>query len=299
MRYELDIRRDEIHLVAAAIDVFDGEVAYEDALARVSEHRRAKVRSYRFERDRRLSLLVGLLLGELLRERGLCECDMAYNVSDLGKPMFAAHPELHYSLAHSGELAVAVLADTPVGADVERLADFPHDIADPHEWTQMESVGKLLGTGVGGYVDSGAFRMPEGIQTEHFEIRGHLVCFAREARSPLQRFGATMGQTPDDETEFMMAIAKTVDGTQATLAIDGWLDTQSAPELAAVLDELGDGVEELVLDLAALEYVSSAGIRQIVAAHKKMGGRLVVRNVAPEVLEVFRLTGVDSRLNIE
>ena len=96
-----------------------------------------------------------------------------------------------------------------------------------------------------------------------------------------------------------MAIAKTVDGAQTTLAIDGWLDTQSAPELAAVLDELGDGVEELVLDLAALEYVSSAGIRQIVAAHKKMGGKLVVRNVAPEVLEVFRLTGVDSRLNIE
>ncbi|MBQ9003168.1 MAG: STAS domain-containing protein [Eggerthellaceae bacterium] len=96
-----------------------------------------------------------------------------------------------------------------------------------------------------------------------------------------------------------MAIAKTVDGTKATLAIDGWLDTQSAPELAAALDELDEGVEELVLDLAALEYVSSAGIRQIVAAHKKTGGKLIVRNVSPEVLEVFRLTGVDGRLNIE
>ena len=96
-----------------------------------------------------------------------------------------------------------------------------------------------------------------------------------------------------------MAIAKTVDGGQATLSIDGWLDTQSAPELAAALDELDESTETLVLDLAALEYVSSAGIRQIVAAHKKMGGMLTVRNVAPEVLEVFRLTGVDSRLNIE
>ena len=96
-----------------------------------------------------------------------------------------------------------------------------------------------------------------------------------------------------------MAISKKVDGAQATLSIDGWLDTQSAPELATALDELGEGIEELTLDLAALEYVSSAGIRQIVAAHKKMGGKLVVRNVAPEVLEVFRLTGVDSRLNIE
>ena len=96
-----------------------------------------------------------------------------------------------------------------------------------------------------------------------------------------------------------MAIAKTTDGTQVTLAIDGWLDTQSAPELAAALEEVGDDVEELVLDLSALEYVSSAGIRQIVAAHKKMGGKLVVRNVSAEVLEVFRLTGVDARLNIE
>ena len=112
-------------------------------------------------------------------------------------------------------------------------------------------------------------------------------------------FHATMGGTHPGETEFTMAIAKTVDGTKATLAIDGWLDTQSAPELAAALDELDEGVEELVLDLAALEYVSSAGIRQIVAAHKKTGGKLIVRNVSPEVLEVFRLTGVDGRLNIE
>ncbi len=95
-----------------------------------------------------------------------------------------------------------------------------------------------------------------------------------------------------------MALVKTVDGSCVTLAIDGWLDTQTAPELGAALDGLGDDVESLVLDLSALEYVSSAGIRQIVAAHKKMSGNLEVRGVAPEVLEVFRLTGVDKRLNI-
>ena len=95
-----------------------------------------------------------------------------------------------------------------------------------------------------------------------------------------------------------MALVKTVDGSCVTLAIDGWLDTQTAPELGAALDGLGDDVESLVLDLSALEYVSSAGIRQIVAAHKNMSGNLEVRGVAPEVLEVFRLTGVDKRLNI-
>ena len=95
-----------------------------------------------------------------------------------------------------------------------------------------------------------------------------------------------------------MVLSKTVDGTRVTLAIDGWLDTQTAPELGAALDDLGDDVEVLVLDLSALEYVSSAGIRQVVAAHKKMGGRLEVHGVAPAVLEVFTLTGVDKRLNI-
>lgn len=95
-----------------------------------------------------------------------------------------------------------------------------------------------------------------------------------------------------------MAITKTTDGNAATLAIDGWLDTQTAPELAAAIDALDESTTGLTLDLAALEYISSAGIRQIVAAHKKMGGSLVVKNVAPEVLEVFRLTGVDKRLDI-
>ena len=95
-----------------------------------------------------------------------------------------------------------------------------------------------------------------------------------------------------------MEIRKTMDGAKATFAIEGWLDTQTAPELGAALDELGEDVSDLVFDLSALEYISSAGIRQIVAAHKKMGGKLTVCNVSPEVLEVFRLTGVGKRINI-
>lgn len=95
-----------------------------------------------------------------------------------------------------------------------------------------------------------------------------------------------------------MEIKKTANGGKTVLAIEGWLDTQTAPELAAALDELGDDVAGLEFDFANLEYVSSAGIRQIVAAHKKTDGALVVRNVSPEVMEVLRLTGVGNRLNI-
>ena len=100
------------------------------------------------------------------------------------------------------------------------------------------------------------------------------------------------------EKGLTMEIKKTVEGDKTTLAIKGWLDTQTAPELGAALEELDEGVTELVLDLAALEYVSSAGIRQIVAAYKKMGGNLTLRNVSPEVREVLRLTGTDKRLTI-
>ena len=95
-----------------------------------------------------------------------------------------------------------------------------------------------------------------------------------------------------------MELGKTVEGNKATFTIEGWLDTQTAPELGAALDELGEDITQLEFDFAKLEYVSSAGIRQIVAAHKQMGGNLVVRNISPAVLEVLRLTGVDKRIHI-
>ena len=95
-----------------------------------------------------------------------------------------------------------------------------------------------------------------------------------------------------------MEIRKTIEGDAATFEIEGWLDTQTAPELGAALDELGAGVGHLTINCAALEYVSSAGIRQLVAAHKKTGGNLVLENVSPEVLEVLHMTGTDKRLNI-
>ena len=95
-----------------------------------------------------------------------------------------------------------------------------------------------------------------------------------------------------------MNINKTIEGASAVLAIDGWLDTQTAPELAAALDELDASVTELTIDMSALEYISSAGLRQIVAAHKKMDGKLTIKNVSAEIMDVFNMTGFSKRLNI-
>ncbi len=72
-----------------------------------------------------------------------------------------------------------------------------------------------------------------------------------------------------------MTIEKSVIGTETTLALKGWLDTQAAAEAAAALDGIDAGCSLLVMDLAGLEYISSSGVRQIVAAHKKMSGNLI------------------------
>ena len=56
---------------------------------------------------------------------------------------------------------------------------------------------------------------------------------------------------------------------------------------------------EMTIDLEKLEYISSAGLRLVVAAHKKMNGALTVKNASVEVLDVFRMTGFDKRINIQ
>jgi anti-anti-sigma factor len=95
-----------------------------------------------------------------------------------------------------------------------------------------------------------------------------------------------------------MTIKKTLTGNTATFQIEGWLDTQTAPMLGTALEELGSDISALVLDLSELEYISSAGLRQVVAAHKKMKGNLTLKNVPDEIMDVFRMTGFDKHLNI-
>ena len=96
-----------------------------------------------------------------------------------------------------------------------------------------------------------------------------------------------------------MKIDKKQDGSTLTISLEGWLDAQAAPDLEAAIDSVADGVEALIFDCSALEYVSSAGIRQFVAAHKKMNGSLTIKNISSEILDVLRMTGLDKRLNIE
>lgn len=94
-----------------------------------------------------------------------------------------------------------------------------------------------------------------------------------------------------------MEITKTIDKNSATFTLQGWLDTQTVSEFESALNELPEEIENLTINCQDLEYISSAGVRQIVAAHKKMSN-LTLKNVSNEIMGVFKLTGIDKRLNI-
>ena len=98
-----------------------------------------------------------------------------------------------------------------------------------------------------------------------------------------------------------MTITKTQNGTALTLALEGRLDTMTSPDLEAELNKSLAGVDSLTLDLSKLDYISSAGLRVLLSAHKLMSARggLKVTNVNEIVREVFEVTGFADILTIE
>lgn len=97
-----------------------------------------------------------------------------------------------------------------------------------------------------------------------------------------------------------MTIERNVKGAAVTLKIVGRLDTSTAPALEAAVDGLAADVKELVLDCGGLEYVSSAGLRVILKAQKRMNvqGRMKLTGVNETILEVFDITGFADILTI-
>ena len=98
-----------------------------------------------------------------------------------------------------------------------------------------------------------------------------------------------------------MTIEKNINGKELTIALSGRLDTATAPQLEAELNENLGGVEKLVLDFEALDYLSSAGLRVLLQAQKTMNkqGSMAVRNVNETIAEIFEVTGFCDILTIE
>ncbi len=96
-----------------------------------------------------------------------------------------------------------------------------------------------------------------------------------------------------------MKIEKTIDGECMTLCLDGGLGVSGAPELEEIVKELPDNIKSIVFDCEKLEYISSFGIRQIVAAYKKVNGNCILQNVNEEVMDVLNMTGISKRITIK
>ena len=98
-----------------------------------------------------------------------------------------------------------------------------------------------------------------------------------------------------------MTINKNQDGSKLEIALEGRLDTMTAPALEEEVKASIEGIKELVFDLKDLVYVSSAGLRVLLSAQKTMNkqGSMTIKNANEEVMEIFEVTGFIDILNIE
>lgn len=98
-----------------------------------------------------------------------------------------------------------------------------------------------------------------------------------------------------------MTIEKKMNGNELMITLTGRLDTATAPQLEAELKENLEGISDLSMDFAGLDYLSSAGLRVILQAQKVMNrqGNMVIRNVNETIMEIFDVTGFTDILTIE
>ncbi len=98
-----------------------------------------------------------------------------------------------------------------------------------------------------------------------------------------------------------MEIIKNLEGTTLNIALVGRLDTVTAPDFEAAISDSLSNVTELYIDFSKLEYVSSAGLRVLLSTQKTMNkqGKMVIKNVSQDVLDVFEITGFVDILDIE
>ena len=98
-----------------------------------------------------------------------------------------------------------------------------------------------------------------------------------------------------------MEILKNENGGTLTISLSGRLDTVSAPQLDEEVKASISDVSELILDLANLDYMSSAGLRILLSAQKTMNkqGKMIVKNVNSTIMDIFEVTGFTDILTIE
>ena len=98
-----------------------------------------------------------------------------------------------------------------------------------------------------------------------------------------------------------MTVTKSENGTELMIAIEGRVDTSTAPQLEKEIKDSIGSVTKLVFDFAKVEYISSAGLRVLLSAQKVMNkqGEMIIANCSEGIMEIFEITGFTDILTIE
>ena len=114
------------------IDVtqFEDATLFQEKRELLSPYRQQKIARLKHEKDKRRSLGAGLALDHALRRYGIMERSEEYTLGEWGKPSFRYHPDIHFSLSHSGDFALCSIGDKPAGNDIERIRPGRLHVAD-------------------------------------------------------------------------------------------------------------------------------------------------------------------------
>jgi len=98
-----------------------------------------------------------------------------------------------------------------------------------------------------------------------------------------------------------MEINKVIEESKAVISVGGRLDTTTAPELETVVLDILNSASDITIDFKNLEYISSAGLRVLLMAVKRIDGNgsMVITNCNNEIMEIFEVTGFSDILNIQ
>ena len=182
----------------------DNETLFREKLKLLSPYRQQKIAILRHERDKNRSLAAGLLLDHALAAFGLQERSVEYEIGEWGKPALKYHPEICFSLSHSGSYAICTIGDKPVGNDIERIREGRLKVADRffakeelswlyetereegrmqrmfRLWTMKESFVKAIGRGMSlslqDFVihmdgESGRARVRHSVDAKYYHLR--------------------------------------------------------------------------------------------------------------------------------
>ncbi len=174
-----------IHTYYADIRCLENETLFREKVKQLSPYRQQKIAILRNDRDRNRSLGAGLLLDHGLAVYGLQERSVEYDIGQWGKPALKYHPEICFSLSHSGDDAICTIGDRPVGNDIEHVREgrlkvanrffAEEELAWLYEaeteeertgrmfrlWTMKESFLKVIGRGMSLSLKDFVIRMDE------------------------------------------------------------------------------------------------------------------------------------------